>query len=128
MDIAKLLISAAGLAVLYLAVRSINERFAVLVSLAVGILILFAIIVALKPIFVFVQELASGTGIDNRYFKTVIKCLAMCYLCEFSAGICRDIGQGGWGEKLELACRCSLLVLAIPLFEEFLDVVVNLLE
>ena len=127
MDIFKLLIAVTALAVLYLAVRGFNERFAVFVSLSVGVFVLFFTVSAMEPVFSFIKTLADKTGIDNQYFKIIIKCLALCYLCEFSSGICRDIGQSGWSDKMELACRCSLLVLAIPLFEEFLDVVTTLL-
>lgn len=112
----------------YLALKSLNERFAVYVTIAGAIAILFYVITQLSSVFEFINHLAEGAGIRNEYFKVVIKGLAICYLGEFTIGACRDCGQNSWGDKVELACRCTLLVLAIPLFEDFLEVIVGLAE
>jgi stage III sporulation protein AD len=69
----------------------------------------------------------EGT-ISGGDFEVVIKGLAVCYLGETTISFCKDCGQPGWGDKVELACRCTLLVLAIPLCKEFLDVILGLLK
>ena len=128
MNIFKLLGIVVICLVVYLLLRSFNERFAVFLSLGAGIVMLFYVCTQLSSVFDFVNHLAKEAGIKNEYFSVIIKGLSICYLGEFAVSACKDCGQNGWGEKLDLACRCTLLVLAIPLFEDFLKVIIELVE
>lgn len=117
----------AGL-ILFLLLKTFNERFAVFVAIAGAILILSYVLTKLSSVFTFIEHLAKSAGVNNRYFEAVIKGLAVCYLGEFTVSSCKSCGQNGWGDAVEVACRCTLLVLAIPLFEDFLNVLLGLLE
>lgn len=117
----------AGL-IVFLLLKTVNERFAVLVAVAGVVLILGYVLTKLTSVFVFIDHLANSAGINNQYFEAVIKGLAVCYLGEFTISSCKSCGQNGWGDAVEVACRCTLLVLAIPLFEDFLEVILGLLE
>ncbi len=128
MSIYQLLASVIACLLLYLLLKSFHERFAVFATVAGAVLILFYVCTKLTSVFTFINHLADSAGINNGYFEVVIKGLAVCYLGEFTVSTCKDCGQSGWSDKVELACRCTLLVLAIPLFEDFLDVIVGLLE
>lgn len=113
---------------LFLVIKGVNERFAVYLSLGGAVIILLYVIARLSSVFSFIRHLAASAGVENEYFQAVLKGLAICYLGEFVIGICKDCGQSGWGDKLEVACRCTLLVVAIPLFEDFLEIIMGLLE
>lgn len=128
MNIYQFLACVVACLVLYLFLKGINERFAVFITVAGAVLILVYVLTKLSSVFSFIQHLANSAGINNSYFEVVIKGLAVCYLGEFTVSSCKSCGQNGWGEKVELACRCTLLVLAIPLFEDFLEIILGLLE
>ncbi len=114
--------------VLFLLLKSFNERFAVFITVAGCVIVLAFVLTKLSSVFVFIQHLSESAGIQNEYFQAVIKGLAICYLGEFTVSFCKSCGQSSWGDGVELACRCTLLVLAIPLFEDFLDILLGLLE
>jgi len=114
--------------VIFLLLRAFNERFAVFVTLGGAVILLFYVCTQLSSVFEFARHLADGAKIKSEYFAVIIKGLTVCYLGEFTVGVCKDCGQNGWAEKIDLACRCTLLVLAIPLFEDFLKVIVGLIE
>lgn len=114
--------------ILWLIMRNINERYTVFITIAFSVLILIYITGELSSIFSFIKKIADNSGLNNKYFKTIIKGLSICYLCEFIAGFCKDCGQNGWADKVELACKCTLLVLAMPLFEDLLKMVIRLME
>ena len=128
MSIFQLLSAVIACLLIYLVLKTINERFAFFVSVGGAVLIVFYVTSKMASVFTFIQHLADQAEIDNQYFKTLVKGLSVCYLGEFTASACKDCGQTGWCDKVEVACRCTLLVLAIPLFEEFLRVIVGLLE
>ncbi len=128
MSIYQLFAAVGAILAIYLILKSFNERFAVYVSLAGAVVLMLYICMKLSAVFSFVRHLAESISISNEYFGVILKGLAICYLGEFTVSTCKDCGQGGWGDKVELACRCTLLVLAIPLFEDFLDIIVRMLE
>lgn len=128
MSIYQLLACVIACLVLFLLLKGINERFAVFVTAAGAILIFVYVLTKLSSVFLFIDHLADSAGISNGYFEAVIKGLAVCYLGEFTVSSCKSCGQNGWGDMVELACRCTLLVLAIPLFEDFLEILLGLLE
>jgi stage III sporulation protein AD len=119
--------TAAGL-LLFLLIRSINDKFAVFVTVGGSLLILLFICSKLSDMFSFAEELGERIGVDNKYFNVIFKGLSICYISEFTVWFCRDCGQSGWADKIEMACRCALLTLAIPLFEDFLTIVLRLME
>lgn len=128
MSIYQLLAAVIACLIAFLLLKNFNEKFAVFATIAGAALILFYVCTKLSSVLDFIQHLSDSAGINNTYFRVVLKGLAVCYLGEFTVSTCRDCGQSGWADKVELACRCTLLVLAIPLFEDFLDVIVGLLE
>ena len=50
------------------------------------------------------------------------------YLVEFSAGILNDFGQNSLADKLVFCGKIVVLVLAVPIIESVLDLVIRLLE
>ena len=127
MNIYQLLTAIIGCLLIYLFLKQVNERYAVFVSVAGGTVILLFVCTKLSSVFSFIEHLAESAGVNNQYFEVVLKGLTVCYLGEFTVSSCKDCGQSGWGEKVEIACRCTLLVLAIPLFEDFLQIILGLL-
>lgn len=128
MNIVQLLASVIACLLIFLLLKVFNERFAVFASIGGAILVLFYVCTKLSSVFTFIHHLADSAGINNTYFQAVLKGLTVCYLGEFTVSTCKDCGQSGWGDKVELACRCTLLVLAIPLFEDFLEMLMGLLK
>lgn len=128
MNIFTLLSTVAACLLMYLLVKSFHDRFTGFITIAVAIFLLFFICTKLSSVFTFVQHLAESVGVNNKYFKIVLKGISICYLCEFTVSACKDCGQAGWGEKVELACRCTILVMSIPMFEDFLDILTGFLK
>ncbi len=128
MSIYQLCAGVVGALLIYLFLKNTQERFATLLFIAGSILILLFLLPKIPPLFSFANQLADYAQINQTYFSSVLKSLAICYLGEFTAGICKDFGVAGWGEKIELACRCSLLFIALPLFEDFISMLTEMLK
>ncbi len=128
MSIFQLCAGAIGVLLIYLFFKNAQEKFASMLLIAGGILILLFVVQKLPPLLTFADQLAEYAHINETYFSSVLKSLAVCYLGELTAGACKDFGVAGWGEKIELACRCSLLIIALPLFEDFLSLLTEMLK
>ncbi len=113
---------------IYLVVKSTQDKFASVILIAGGLLILLFIVEKIPPLIKFAYQLATYAEVNEIYFRTVLKAIAICYLSEITSGICKDFGAVTWADKIVLACRCSMLIVALPLFEEFLALVTRFLK
>lgn len=90
---------------------------AVCSALAVLTLILKNIAFPLKLI----QEKIEQSGIDGSYFKVAVKALGIGYITSFVAEACRDAGQNSLALKAELAGKCAIFILSVPLILSILE-------
>ena len=99
--------------------------FAVTVAGSV-ILLLFVFEIFRDSVYIF-SEIADSTGIDASLVKILLKMVGIGYLVEFSAGILNDFGQGSVADKLVFCGKVLVLVLAVPILESVLSLIVKLL-
>ncbi len=127
MDI--LQIAAIGIAgmILTLTVKQHKPEMAVPVALAAGMLILFPAFSLLAGIIERVTDIAAGYNINTSYITTVLKIIAIAYVCQFSADMCRDAGQSAIASKIEFCARVLILFYALPIAVALLELIVSIL-
>lgn len=113
-------------AVLSLMLKKYSPEFALFVSITSGLFILATILAKSVPVFEHLWALLEKTGASREYVKILLKALGVCFLVQFTADSCNDAGQSALANKVELAGKVAVVVLALPLFEEILKVVGNL--
>lgn len=114
-------------AVAAIVLRSTKPELAFAVSVAGGIiLLLFAFEIFRGSVSIF-SDIANATGIQSSLVKILLKMIGIGYLVEFSAGILNDFGQNSVADKLVFCGKIVVLVLAVPILESVLSLVVTLL-
>ncbi|NPV28529.1 MAG: stage III sporulation protein AD [Firmicutes bacterium] len=118
-----------GLVVAVLAVLLREERpeTALLLVLGFGISIFIVVLGKMGEIIAVFRDLTRRAHIDELYLTTLLKILGIAYVTEFGAQICRDAGEGTIANKIELAGKILILILALPIFVAILEVIVRLL-
>jgi stage III sporulation protein AD len=96
-------------------------RVAVAVMLALGGLVLLA------PTVNYLKDLAEKTEISG-YTAPLFKALAVALLTHLCAELCRESGEGGVADGVELAGQLEILLLCLPLINEILEVAGRLLS
>ena len=115
-------------AVVALLLKGTKPEIALAVTVAGSIiLLLFAFEIFEGSLTIF-QKIADATGIESSLVKILLKMVGIGYLVEFSAGILNDFGQNSLGDKLVFVGKIIILVLAVPILESVLSLVVRLLE
>ena len=115
-------------AVAALLLKGTKPEIALAVTVAGSIiLLLFAFEIFEGSLTIF-QKIADATGIESSLVKILLKMVGIGYLVEFSAGILNDFGQNSLGDKLVFVGKIIILVLAVPILEGVLSLVVRLLE
>ncbi len=98
------------------------------VSIAGGIiLLLFAFDLLSDGLGIF-GTVAEISGIDSVLVKALLKMVGIGYLVEFGASILHDFGQNSLADKLVFCGKAVILVLAVPIVESVLSLIVRLLE
>ncbi|MCL2019287.1 MAG: stage III sporulation protein AC/AD protein family [Oscillospiraceae bacterium] len=114
-------------AVLSVILRQYNREFGFYIPLAAGIIILGAVIAAVRPILDTVNNLMTAINMNNIYGQTLLKGLAVCYLTQLAVDACKDAGELAIANKLELAGKIAIVVLSLPLFNNLITLITGLI-
>lgn len=113
---------------LALLLRQYRSEYGMLVELcAAGILFLYAVFNC-EPVLTAVYQLTEKSGIPVAYLSILLKSLGICYLIQFGADLCRDAGESAIASKLELTGRVMVLLLSLPLFQDLMDKIFQLIS
>lgn len=121
-------ICAAGVVASILAVflKKNNAEYSLILAVSgvvlIGVYILSSVVVAL----ISVDEIFDRTNLDTKYIEVLLKCLGVCFLTEFSCDCCKDASQNALSSMVLLSGRICVLITALPLFEEFLELALSL--
>jgi len=94
----------------------------VLPLLRVGILLAFAavLLTGATPLLDHLRELTHTEGI-SEHASLLFKGLGIALLTQVAAQICRECGESGIADGVELTGKLELLLLCIPLMNEILS-------
>ena len=110
-----------------LIVKQSRPDFAILISIAGGIVILLLLLNQLSSIFDWVGELSNKTGINSEIFSPIFKIIGIGYLAEFSASVCDDAGNKSIANKVIFGAKLIILVLSLPILTSLVDTIVSIL-
>lgn len=125
MDIIKILSIIIICAVLALVLKQYKAEYSIFISVIAGA---FILIFAGEKIMEAVSLLRSKLDeaqIGGEYFSIALKALGIAYLSGFIADLCRDAGQTALATKAEIAGKCAIFILCIPLSITLLSTVLE---
>ena len=107
-----------GVAGTLLAVQFKNEKpeYGIYISLAIGILLLFAVLDRLDVLLNALGLIRSYMRADTIYMGTLMKMLGITYVSEFASGLCKEAGHQSIASQIELFGKLAILALGIPEF------------
>ena len=62
---------------------------------------------------------------SQSYSKVMLKCLGIALLAEIASDICRDLGESGVSNTIELGAKLLILLLGLPTVGEILSFAVQ---
>lgn len=115
-------------AVLAILLRSYKPEYALLISLLVSVGVIAIFIPYVKDILRFLESAARLVSGAKGWVEPVIKSLGVAILTELAGDICRDCGESSMASKVEMLGKVTIIVLALPLATELLNLVSGLLR
>lgn len=115
-------------AVLAIMLRSYKPEYAMLISLAVSVGVIVLFIPYVKDILQFLESAARMVSGAKGWVEPVIKSLGVAVLTELAGDICRDCGESSMASKVEMLGKVTIIVFALPLATELLELVSGMLR
>lgn len=113
-------------AVLAVMLRRYHAEYGMLLSLAVGVFLLMALLNVLPQALGQVSDLLRAATLPGEYAVILFKALGICWLAQFAADSCRDAGESALASKVELAGKTAVLLTTLPLFSAVAELVTEL--
>lgn len=113
--------------ILAVTLKSIKAEYALIVSLACGILLLLWALSLTEPIFEQLSLLLDKTGLESEYTSILAKALGVSVCAQLAADACCDAGESAIGSKIEFAGKICLLLMSLPLFSRLLEMASEIL-
>lgn len=95
--------------------KSVKPEYSTYISVALGLLIFSYTVQQLRTMINslgWLKTLFEGTG---SYLTILMKVIGITYLCEFSAGICKDAGYGAIAEQIEVLGKLAVMFAGLPI-------------
>ncbi len=114
-------------AMLILLLRELRAATAPPVRLVTTLVLFGAALGLYAPVLARLQTLfALGDGAELA--TAVLRAVGIGLICEFSATFCRDLGENTVAEGVLLFGKLEILVLALPLIDDLIEIVGELLK
>lgn len=98
----------------------ISPKFRFLLLAGSSICLFFAFFRTTAPVLEEVTSLFDTATLGGAY-RLVMKAVGIAFLVAISSSFCRDLGENGVAEKLELCGKSVILALSMPVLAEILN-------
>ncbi|MDD2190111.1 MAG: stage III sporulation protein AD [Eubacteriales bacterium] len=102
-------------------VKGYKPEFATYVIITTVMVIFIIVIYKLTYVFEFLGEIYNQLSYGRNFFPIILKVLAVAYIADFTAQICRDSGEAAIAGKVELAGKVMIFYLAIPIIMAIME-------
>lgn len=110
-----------------LVVRRQTAEIGLVLALGVGALIITLVLGSVEEILNLIERLSDLAGLSPTVLSPVIKTIGIAIVTRLTVELCKDTGEGGIAAFVEMAGMFCGTVVAIPLLEAVLDMVIALL-
>jgi len=114
-------------AIAIIVVKQVKPEIAMIIAIASSLVILLLLIEMLSSVTQIFEVLVNKTGINKDLFTSVLKMIGIGYITDFSANICVDSGNNAIADKIILAGKITILVLALPIISSLIDIIVGIM-
>lgn len=114
-------------AVAALIVKEYKPQMAVPIGIATAVLLFFMILSQVGYVVDIITMTAARLNLNMEYITAILRMIAVAYLSQFGAEICRDAGQNAIAAKIELAGKVLIVVLSVPVLLALMNLLIGLL-
>lgn len=110
-----------------LIVKQVKPEISVLIVVSGGILMVLMLVDSLTNIISVFNSLFAKSGLSSGIFASVLKIIGIGYITEFTANMCQDAGSNSIANKILLAGKILILLTALPIITNLIDIIAEIL-
>ena len=111
----------------HMLVKQTKPEIAILISIVGSIIIIIMAVNTMSTVISSFYKIFQTTGVETALLTPLIKIIAIGYIAEFGANICVDAGASSLADKVLFAAKLIILVIALPIITNIIEMVVALL-
>ena len=118
--------AAAGILLALILVLTLEKQerdIGTLLTIAVCCMTGIAAMQLLEPVLDFLYELQTLTYMEGSVLRTLFRLAGIGLVAELVAMICSDAGCASLGKTLQLLASCMILYLSIPIFQNMIELI-----
>lgn len=113
--------------VILLVIRQWKSEILPLVRMAITLTFALLMLAMITPLITYLRRFLDSSALST-YAEPVLKSLGIAILTQCCADICKDCGEGGIANGIELIGKIEILVLSLPLIDDILELAGRLLS
>lgn len=114
--------------ILSLMLKKDRPEISFVLSIVAGIVILFMLFPAARSALDIIENLSDIAGIKIEYMTVIIKSCIIAMITSVAAATCRDSGNSSLAMKLEIAGRVAIIILAFPVINTLLSLILSVIN
>ena len=108
-------------------IKQIRSDAAIPVRLAANIILFGAALAVATPVYSYINDMISASAL-SEFGSILMKALGIAFATHICSEICRDVGEASIAGCIELAGKCEILLLSLPLITSILNTASDILE
>lgn len=108
--------------------KQYRPEFAFGAALAAGIILLFFSVSCFTEIIKTINDFIDISNAGKEKYEILIKCLGICMVTKIASETCKDCGENSIASKIDLAGKAVVLTFSMPLLQEVIFIIKDLLE
>lgn len=110
-------------AVLAVLLRQYNREQAMFAAVAACTAVVGGALLMAGPILTEISDIFTAAGISDDYISLVFKAVAVCFITQITADICRDSGETAIASAAELWGRAALVFMSLPVMRVLMEII-----
>lgn len=95
--------------------KTTRPEYGIYMGLVISILIFTYAVRQFSAVLEQLTVIRQFLGSSQSYLTILLKITGVTYICEFSAGICKDAGYGAVAEQIEILGKLSVMFAGLPI-------------
>lgn len=92
-----------------------KPEYGIYIGFTVSILIFCYVLRQVEAVVAQLNLIQKYLGDAKSYLSILLKVIGITYICEFSAGICKDAGYGSIADQIEILGKLSVMFAGLPI-------------
>lgn len=95
--------------------KTLKSEYSLYIGLGIGILVFGYVMRQVEAVTSQIGFIRKYLGDAQEYLSILLKVIGITYICEFSAGICKDAGFHTISDQIEILGKLSVMFAGLPI-------------